>query len=183
VDEGLAPLLAVDDGGLGAAFAALAGGGDGRSHLGDEGFGFRLRVDYGGDEADVFVDVGEGVGGEGQDWEAGFEDRGQGFEAVGHAGEDQVGFCGEDLFGVGGPTVVENVGVLLGQFGEGFEAVFCAGAEGVEFFEGGEGDGDGGLEGGYSHEIGVSHFGEDYLSGRRPPSPGEKCAKSSKERL
>jgi hypothetical protein len=58
VDEGLAPLLAVDDGGVGAAFAALAGGGDGGLHLGDEGFGFGLGVDYGGDEADVFVDVG-----------------------------------------------------------------------------------------------------------------------------
>jgi len=27
-------------------------------HPGDKGFGFGLRVDYGGDEADVFVDVG-----------------------------------------------------------------------------------------------------------------------------
>jgi hypothetical protein len=46
VDEGLAPLLAVDGGGLGAAFAALACGCDGGLHLGDKGFGFGLRVDY-----------------------------------------------------------------------------------------------------------------------------------------
>ena len=70
MDEGLAPLFAVDDGGFGTAFAALAGGGDGGLHLGDESFGFGLGVDYCGDEADVFVDVGEGVGGQGQDGEA-----------------------------------------------------------------------------------------------------------------
>jgi hypothetical protein len=58
VDEGLAPLFTVDDGGLGAALAALASGYDGGLHVRDEGFGFGLRVDYGGDEADVFVDVG-----------------------------------------------------------------------------------------------------------------------------
>ncbi len=60
---------------------------------------------------------------------------------------------GEDFFGVGRPAVVEDVWVLCGQFGQGFEAVFCAGAECVELFEGGEGDRDGGLEGGYSHEV------------------------------
>ena len=48
---------------------------------------------------------------------------------------------------------MKDLGVLRGQFGEGFEAVFCAGTEGVEFFEGGEGDGDGGLEAGYAHWI------------------------------
>jgi hypothetical protein len=58
VDEGLAPLLAVDNGGVGATFAAFAGGGDGGLHLGDEGFAFGLRFDYCGYEADVFVDVG-----------------------------------------------------------------------------------------------------------------------------
>ena len=57
--------LAVDDGGLGAAFAALAGGCDGGLHLGDEGFGLGLGVDYSADEANVFVDVGQGMGGQG----------------------------------------------------------------------------------------------------------------------
>jgi hypothetical protein len=79
-----------------------------------------LGVDYCGDEADVFVDVGEGVGGEGQDGEAGLEDRGEGFHAIGDAGEDQICLCGEDLFGVGGPAVVEDIGVVGGQLGEGF---------------------------------------------------------------
>ena len=88
MDEGLAPLLAVDDWSAGAGGAALTGGGYGRLHLGDEGFGLRLRVDYCGDEADVFVDVGQGVGGEGQDGEARLEDRREGFDAVGDAGED-----------------------------------------------------------------------------------------------
>lgn len=59
MDEGLAPLFAVDGGSIGAAFAASARGFEGGLHLGDEGFGFRLRVDDGGDETDVLVDVGE----------------------------------------------------------------------------------------------------------------------------
>ena len=42
VDEGLAPLFAVDDGGAGARGAALAGGCDGGLHVGDEGFGLRV---------------------------------------------------------------------------------------------------------------------------------------------
>ena len=114
MDEGPAPLFTVDDGGLRAAVGALACGGDGGLHLGDEGFGFILGVDYCGYEADVFVDVGQGVGGESQDGQAGFEDRGEGFHAIGDAGEDQIRFCGEDLFGVGGPAVVEDVGFLGG---------------------------------------------------------------------
>jgi hypothetical protein len=111
VDEGLAPLFAVDDRGVGAGGAALARGCDGGLHVGDEGLGFGLRIDYGGDEADVFVDVGEGVRGEGQDWQAGLQDCGERFQAVGDTGKDEVYLCGEDLFGVGGPTVVEDVGV------------------------------------------------------------------------
>jgi hypothetical protein len=64
VDEGLAPLFAVDERGLGAALAAVACGFEGELHVGDEGLGFGLRVDDRCDEADVFVDVGEGVWGE-----------------------------------------------------------------------------------------------------------------------
>jgi hypothetical protein len=93
------------------------------------------------------------VRGEGEDREAGFQDRGQRFHAVGDAGDDEVGLGCKDFFGVGGPAVVENVEVSGGEFGEGFEAIFCAGAECVELVEGGEGDGDGGLEGGYAHWI------------------------------
>ena len=132
-----------------------------------------------GDEADVFVDVGEGVRGEGEDGQAGFEDCGEGFHAVGDAGDDEVGLGGEDFFGVGGPTVVEDVEILCGQFGEGFEAVFGAGAEGVEAVEGGEGEGDGGLEGGYAHWILSIAL---WVSGWCPP-PVISVSKSSKERL
>ncbi|MCU1252300.1 MAG: hypothetical protein JWQ49_5329 [Edaphobacter sp.] len=114
MDERLAPFLTVDDWGLSAGGASPACGCDGRLHLRDEGFGLGLGVDYCGDEADVFVDVGEGVGGQGQDGEAGFQDCGQGFEAVGDAGEDQVWFCGQDFIGVGGPAVVEDLRVLRG---------------------------------------------------------------------
>lgn len=47
---------------------------------------------------------------------------------------------------------MENVRVLRGHFGKGFEAVLCAGTEMAEAIEGREGDGDGGLEGGYTHQ-------------------------------
>ncbi len=88
VDEGFAPLFAVDDGGLGAALTALARGFDGGLHLVNEGLGFRLRVDQGGDEADVFVDVGEGVRRESENGQARFQDFGEGLHAVGDAGYD-----------------------------------------------------------------------------------------------
>jgi hypothetical protein len=65
VDERLAPLFTVDDGRVSAGFAASARGFDGGLHFGDERFGFGLRVDVRGDEADVLVDVGEGMRREG----------------------------------------------------------------------------------------------------------------------
>src|ERR1700733_7569024 len=114
VDEGVAPFLAVDDWGLGALGAALAGGFDGGLHLGNEGFGFWLCGYDGGDEADVFVDVGEGVRGEGYDWQAGLEDRGEGFHAVRDAGYDEIGLCVADFFGVGGPTVTDDLEAASG---------------------------------------------------------------------
>jgi hypothetical protein len=152
VDEGFAPLFAVDGGSIAAAFAALTRGFDGGLHLGDEGFGFGLRVDYGGDEANVFIDVGERVRCEGEDGQAGFEDRGEGLHAVRDAGDDEIGMGGEDFVGVGSPAVVEDVGILGDQIWESFDAVASAGAEMVEAVEGGEGDGDRGLEGGYAHQ-------------------------------
>jgi len=79
------------------------------------------------------------VRGEREDGQAGFKDRGERFHAIGDAGDDQVCFGGEDLFGVGGPTVVEDVEVLCGELGQGFDAVLCAGAEVVETVEGGDG--------------------------------------------
>ena len=109
VDEGLSPLFAVDGWRLRALGAAEACDFDGRLHLGDEDFAFGLCVDDGGDETDVFVDVGEAVRGERQDREAGFEDRGEGLHTIGDAGDHQVGFGREDLVGVGGPAVVEDV--------------------------------------------------------------------------
>ena len=114
VDEGISPFLAVDRGDLGEAGGALPGGFDGGLHLGDEGFGLWLCVDLCCDEADVFVDVGEGVRGESQDWQAGFEDRGEGFHAVRDAGYDELGFSVTDFFAVGGPTVVEDREVACG---------------------------------------------------------------------
>jgi hypothetical protein len=151
-DKRLAPFFAIDDRCLGTAFAAATRGLDGGLHRSDEGFGFGLCVDDGGDEANVFVDVGEGVGGEGEDGEAGLEDCSEGFEAVGDAGDNEVGMSGEDFAGVGSPTVVENVGILGGKPWESFDAVASAGAEMIEPVERVKGDGDGGLEGGYSHQ-------------------------------
>ena len=81
---------------------------DGGLHLVDELFGGGGGVDYGGDEANVFVDVGEVVRGEGEDGQAGFEDGREGFHAVGHAGYDEIGVGGADLFGACSPTVVED---------------------------------------------------------------------------
>jgi hypothetical protein len=152
VDQRLAPFFAVDDRCLGTAFAATTRGFDGELHLGDEGFGLRLCIDDGGDEASVLVDVGERVGSEGEDGEAGLEDCGEGLDAVGNAGDNEVGMSGEDFAGVGSPTVVEEVGILGGQLWESFDAVASAGAEMIEPVERGQGDGDGGLEGGYSHQ-------------------------------
>ena len=152
VDERLAPFFAVHDRGLGTAFAAATRGFDGGLHLSDEGFGFGLCVDDGGDKANVFVDVGQGVGGEGEDREPGLEDCGEGFDAVRDAGNNEVGMGGEDFAGVGSPAVVQDVGILGGQLWESFDAVASAGAEMIEPLERSQGDGDGGLEGGYSHQ-------------------------------
>jgi hypothetical protein len=77
VDEGLAPLFAVDERGFGARSCAVACGCDGGLHVGDEGFGLGLRVDMRSDEADVFVDVSERVRSECEDGQTGFEDRGE----------------------------------------------------------------------------------------------------------
>ena len=88
MDEGLAPLFAVDERGFGAGFGTCAGGRDGGLHPGDESFSLGLCVDVCRDEADVFVDVGDGVRGEREDGHAGFEDRGEGFHTVGDAGDD-----------------------------------------------------------------------------------------------
>lgn len=109
VDEGLSPLFAVDTGSVGGLSAAEARGFDGRLHLGDKGFAFGLCVNDGGDETDVFVDIGEAVRGEGQDREAGFENGGEGLHAVRDTGDHQVGFGREDLVGVCCPAVVEDV--------------------------------------------------------------------------
>ena len=109
VDEGLPPLFAVDTGRVRALGAAETCGFDCRLHLGDKGFAFGLCVDNGGDEPDVFVDIGEAVRRKGEDREARFEDRGQGLHTVGDAGDHEVGFGREDLIGVCRPAVMEDV--------------------------------------------------------------------------
>jgi hypothetical protein len=48
---------------------------------------------------------------------------------------------------------VEDGEVAIGEFGQGLDAVFGAGAEGVEPAEGLKGECDGGLEGGYAHDL------------------------------
>ncbi len=58
---------------------------------------------------------------------------------------------GEDLVCVRGPGVVEDFEVASGEGWQGFDAVFGAGAEVVEFIECGQGKGDRGLQGGYAH--------------------------------
>ncbi len=93
VDEWLAPLLAVDERWV-SGDGGGAGGFDGLGEVVDESLAGGRGGGDGGDEADVVVDIGEGVGGEGEDGQAGFEDCGQGFEAVGDAGEDEVGAGG-----------------------------------------------------------------------------------------
>lgn len=119
----------------------------------DEGFCFGGAIDLSGDEASVVEDIGEGVWGEGQDGKAGFQDGGEGFEAVGNGGYDQVGCDGGDLVCGGCPGVLEDGEVKSGEFGKGFKAVFRVGAEGVERVERGEGQGDGGLEAGYAEGV------------------------------
>ena len=91
VDEGFAPLFAVDDGCLGSSQRALANHLDGRFHASNEGFAFAVGVDHGGDETDVFVYVVEIVGSEGEDGQTGFQDRGKRLHAVRDTGDDEIG--------------------------------------------------------------------------------------------
>ena len=71
VDEGLAPLFAVD-GGLGEDACVGLRGGEGFLEGFDEGFGFGGAIDLAGYEAGVLEDVGEVVRRERQDGQAGF---------------------------------------------------------------------------------------------------------------
>jgi hypothetical protein len=91
VDERLAPLFAIDAGGGGAGFAAPAGGFKSGLHLGDKRFAFGLGFDNCGDQADVFVDICKSVRSKRQNRKAGFQNRREGFHAIGHAGEDEAG--------------------------------------------------------------------------------------------
>jgi len=88
VNEGFAPLFGVDDGTVGAGGCLAGGHLHGGVHAGDECFPLAIRVDDRGDEANVFVDVGKGVWGEGEDGQTRFEDSCEGLHAVGHAGQD-----------------------------------------------------------------------------------------------
>jgi len=145
VDEGFAPLFAVDflfGEGLGSGADFF----DAVVELFIEGFAGFWGLDEVGEDSCVVGDVGEGVRGESEDGQAGFEDGREGFHAVGDAGDDDVGLCSENLFGVRGPGVVQYGDVELGEFGHDVEAVFCAGAEVVQLAEVFEGDGDGWLQ-------------------------------------
>ena len=89
---------------------------------------------------------------ESEDGKAGFEDRCEGLHAVGDTGDNEIGRCGNNLFSIGSPTVVDDGKVHFFQFRDGFEAVFCAGAKTFEAVQGGDGKSNGGLKGGYSHQ-------------------------------
>ena len=112
-DEGLAPLFAVD-GGVREGLGSFAGYGEVRLEVGDEALGCFGCAGEGGEEADVGEDVGEGVWGEREDGEAGFEDGGEGLHAVGDGGNDEGGVAGFDFGGVGRPGVVEDGEVEAG---------------------------------------------------------------------
>ncbi len=61
---------------------------DGGLHSGYELFAIEVSVNCRGYEADVFVDVGQGVRRESENGEAGFQDFGEGLHAVGDAGDN-----------------------------------------------------------------------------------------------
>lgn len=146
VDERLSPFFAVDALSR-QCRGAGADGFDGGLHLCDEGFGLRGGIGDGADESDVVVDVCEGVGREEQDGDAGFEDGGEGFLAVGDGGEDEIGAKREEFLGLRGPGILNDGEIAGGERGDDFYAVFGAGAEAVETAELVEDDGDAGLEG------------------------------------
>ena len=149
-DQRLAPLLAID-GGVREGVGKCAGGGKFGFAGGDEALAGSGGEGKGREEADVFEDVGQGVRREGQDREAGFQDRRKGFHTVGDRSNDEVGLAGGDLGGVGCPGVVEDGEAEAGELGHGFDAVFGEAAESVEAAEGGDRQGDGGLEGDDAH--------------------------------
>ena len=117
-------------------------------HFGDERFCHFNAVHDGADEADVCVDVGEGVGRERDDGAAGLEQCGERLHAIGHAGEDEIRLRGEDLIRGAGPRVFDDGDGALGQRGHGFHAIAGAGDERVERTETIEDDADAGLQGG-----------------------------------
>jgi len=88
VDKRLAPFFAVDDWGVGSCERLLAGHLDGGCQACDEGLAFAVGVDYRCDEANVFADVVEIVGSEGEDGQTGFQDRGERLHAIRNAGYD-----------------------------------------------------------------------------------------------
>jgi hypothetical protein len=151
VDQGLAPLLAVDAGVVGQVGGGPAHLGDGVAHLGDELLALLGRAGDGGDETDVLRDVGEGVRGEGEDGAAGFEDRGQGLVAVRDRGDHEVGAEGEELIDGGGPGVVDDREAAVAQGGDGGEAIAGAGNELIETAEAVKDDGDARLQGRDAH--------------------------------
>jgi hypothetical protein len=146
VDEGLAPFFAVDDGGLGSRERLPAGHLDGGFHASDEGFAFSICVNYGGNEADVLVDVVEVVRGQCEDGQAGFQDRGQRLHTIGDAGDNEVGFGSQDLVCICGPGVVKDLQVAGSERWLGFDAVFGAGAEVIKLAERSKGKRDGRLQ-------------------------------------
>ena len=109
-----------------------------------------------GDEAGVVEDVCEGVGGEGEGGEARFQDRGERCGGVRDRGDDQVWARGDEIgergrMAVKGPGIGDDGDVCGGELGEGFDTVFCDGAEGIQLPETCKGERDAGLEAGNAH--------------------------------
>jgi len=148
---------------------------DGHLHGGDNGLALLRDIECVGNESNVGEDVGESVGRECEDGVSGFEDSGEGFLAVGNGGDDEdwrhrqrllcvvtpasrgASFCYDSgkLVYLCGPGVMNDGEVALAQLGDGVEAVFGAGGEGVEAAEVFENESDARLEGNDLHRYSI----------------------------
>ena len=105
LDEGLAPLLAIDEGFRRGSSGEGAGLAEGGLKLPDDGLRCLRGVGDGAEEADVGKDGSEVMRGERKGGEAGLEDCRKGLDLVGQASDDEVGAGGEKGVEGGGPGV------------------------------------------------------------------------------
>jgi hypothetical protein len=150
LDEGLAPLFAID-GEPRERFRAGSRFFERFVEVLDEDFGFRFCVSEGGKKANVGQDGGYVAGCEHQDGDRRLEDGGKRLHTVGNGRDNEIRVGGGDLGCVGGPGVVQDGEIAVGEFREGVKAVFGDGAEMVGASEGVESEGDGRLKRGDAH--------------------------------